>query len=136
MIWKAEHQEEVWHKMDAWSRSKSRQGFGVGFRIFDVVERRVLKDGKWWSPWKLLYHNILLFPALLNSRSSTEIFSSKDSKLATPSSRSLMHNSTSPSFLPCIFLTVALWVGHARRSRGSVWVSDRSPILAADAFVR
>jgi hypothetical protein len=35
--------------MNAWNRSKSRQGFGVGFRIFDVVERRVLKDDKWWS---------------------------------------------------------------------------------------
>jgi len=35
--------------MNTWNRSKSRQGFGVGFRNFDVVERRVLKDDKWWS---------------------------------------------------------------------------------------
>jgi hypothetical protein len=35
--------------MNAWNRSKSRQGFSVGFRIFDVVERRVLTDDKWWS---------------------------------------------------------------------------------------
>ena len=36
--------------MNAWNRSKSRQqGFSVGFRIFDVVEHRVLTDDKWWS---------------------------------------------------------------------------------------
>jgi hypothetical protein len=35
--------------MNAWNYSKSRQGFFVGFCIFDVVERGVLTDDKWWS---------------------------------------------------------------------------------------
>lgn len=103
--------------MNAWNRSKSRQGFGVGFRIFDVVEAgcsRMTSGGRGRSkthqastprplpPWKLINH-LLLFPALLKSRCSTESSSSKDSKLATPNSRSCMPTSTSPSFLPCTF---------------------------------
>jgi hypothetical protein len=42
-----------------------------------------------------------------------------------------------PKFLALHFLSVALWVGYASRSRG--WVSGRlhrSPIRAADAFAR
>ena len=105
--------------MNAWNRSKSRQGFGVGFRIFDVVEAgcsRMTSGGRGRSkthqastprplpPWKLLNY-LLLFPALLKSRCSTESSSSKDSKLATPNSRSCMptYSSTRPSFLPCTF---------------------------------
>jgi hypothetical protein len=30
-------------------KSPGLRRFGVGFRIFDVVERRVIKDDKWWS---------------------------------------------------------------------------------------
>jgi hypothetical protein len=44
-----------------------------------------------------------------------------------------------PKFLALRFSPVALWVGYACRSRGSMLVSGRlhrSPIRAADAFAR
>ena len=140
--------------MNAWNRSKSRQGFGVGFRIFDVVERvgcsRMTSGGRGRSkthqastprplpPWKLINH-LLLFPALLKSRCSTLSSSClvNGLKVGHAEFSKLYAYQYQPKFLALHFLPVALWVGYACRSRGSMLDSGRlyrSSIRAADAL--
>jgi hypothetical protein len=153
MIWEAEHQESVLDKMNAWNRSKSRQGFGVGFRIFDVVERRVLKDDKWWS--RALEDPSSVYPKTIAAMEDHELsslipsavevamqyrkFLVKGLKAGHAKFSKLYAYQYQPKFLALHFLPVALWVGYACRSRGFMWVSGRlhrSPIRAADAFAR
>jgi len=139
--------------MNAWNRSKSRQGFGVGFRIFDVVERRVLKDDKWWS--RALEDPSSAYPKTIAAMEAIELsslipsavevamqyrkFLVKGLKAGHAEFSKLYAYQYQAKFLALHFLPVALWVGYACRSRGSMWVSGRlhrSPIRATDAFAR
>jgi hypothetical protein len=137
--------------MNAWNRSKSRQGFSVGFRIFDVVERRVLTDDKWWS--RALEDPSSVYPkaiAPMEAIESSSLISSavevatqyrkflvKGLKAGHAEFSKLYAYQYQPKFLALHFLPVALWVGYACRSRGSMLDSGRlyrSSIRAADAL--
>jgi hypothetical protein len=137
--------------MNAWNRSKSRQGFSVGFRIFDVVERRVLTDDKWWSraledPSSVYPKTIAPMEAIESSSlisSAVEVatqyrkFLVKGLKAGHAEFSKLYAYQYQPKFLALHFLPVALWVGYACRSRGSMLDSGRlyrSSIRAADAL--
>jgi hypothetical protein len=141
--------------MNAWNRSKSRQGFGVGFRIFDVVERRGLKDDKWWS--RALEDPSSAYPKTIAAMEAIELSSLIPSavEVAMQYRKFLVEGLKAghaefsklyayllqyqAKFLALHFLPVALWVGYACRSRGSMWVRGRlhrSLIRATDAFAR
>ena len=95
--------------MNAWNRSKSRQGFGVGFRIFDVVERRGLKDDKWWS--RALEDPSSAYPKTIAAMEAIEL-------------SSLIPSAVEVAMQYRKFLVKGLKALH------------RSPIRAADAFAR
>jgi hypothetical protein len=48
MIWEEEHNQR-WSVLCAWNRAESRQGFGPGFRVMDIIERSVYDDALWWE---------------------------------------------------------------------------------------
>jgi hypothetical protein len=117
------------------------------------VERRVLKDDKWRSraledPSSVYPKTIAAMEAIESSSlipSAVEVamqyrnFLVKGLTAGHAEFSKLYAYQYQAKFLALHFLPVALWVGYACRSRGSMWVSGgltRSSIRAADAFAR
>jgi hypothetical protein len=101
------------------------------------VKRRVLKDDKWWS--RALEDPSSVYPKTIAAMEAIELSSRIPSAVedAMQYRKFLVKGLTAghaefsklyayqyqAKFIALHFLPVALWVGYACRSRGSLWVS-------------
>ena len=59
LVFESEFLDVYWRPRNAWNRSRSRQNFAVGFRLFDLAERIEFTDKPWWAKALADYGSVL-----------------------------------------------------------------------------